>query len=288
MGATPEDAKQRIIDYYVAATEESYLPNWAGESLGFHFGLADETTQSLAESLLNTNEYLASCADVRAGMRVLDAGCGVGGSAIWLAERLKARVTGVTLVARQVELGRRFADEHNVSDLVDFEQADMLATSFGQATFDVVWNIESVCHVVDLTAYIEHVAFLLKDGGRFACIDLCSGFDSDERDASIEQQVCAGWALAALRPPREIADTLVKAGFTDIRVVDLTARAMRSAQALEAMASRSLLRLRAEQAFLGQSSPQYEAHVRAALAMVNGMTAQKTSVVHFSARRPPR
>jgi tocopherol O-methyltransferase len=285
MGATPEDAKQRIIDYYVATTEESYIPNWAGDSLGFHFGLADESTRSLAESLLNSNEYLASRANIQAGTRVLDAGCGIGGSAIWLAQHKAARVTGVTLVARQVDLARQFAKERGVDSLVDFEQRDMLATGFGESTFDVVWNLESMCHVLDLNGYLEHVAYLLRDGGRFACIDLCSG---STRDPAIERPVCDGWALAALRPPTEVAEGLARLGFEDIDVVNLTARAMMSAQALEAMASRSLLKIRAEQAFLGKSFPIYEGHVRAALAMVDGMRSDRSSVTHFLARRPRR
>jgi tocopherol O-methyltransferase len=285
MGATPDDVKQRIIDYYVASTEESYLANWTGDSLGFHFGLADETTQSLAESLVNTNAYLASRADVGPGMHVLDAGCGVGGSSIWLARERGARVTGVTLVPRQVELARRFARERDVAHLVTFEQRDMLDTGFAEGSFDVVWNIESLCHVVEPGTYLAHVAYLLKDGGRFACIDLCSG---PTRDAGIEALVCDGWALAALRPPNEIVSSLEHAGFIDVEVVDLTSRAMMCAQALEAMASRSLLKLRAEKAFLDKTSPAYEGHVRAALAMVEGMRSGGSRVVHFLARRRPR
>jgi len=285
MGETPEDAKQRIIEYYQATTEESYIPNWAGDSLGFHFGLADDSTRSLSESLLNSNVYLAERAGIEPGMRVLDAGCGIGGSAIWLAQRRQARVTGITLVARQVELARQFAVERGVDQLVTFEERDMVATGFGEASFDIVWNLESMCHVVDLAAYLEHVAHLLRDGGRFACIDLCSGAI---RDPAVERPVCDGWALAALRTPQEIVDELERLGFKNIEMIDLTPRAMKSAQALEAMASRSLLKIRAEQTFLGNHSPTYEGHVRAALAMVEGMRTNRAAVTHFLANRSAR
>jgi tocopherol O-methyltransferase len=285
MGATPEEMKRRVVDYFLATTDDSYLANWAGDSLGFHFGLADETTSSLAESLLNTNAYLADRARITAGARVLDAGCGVGGSAIWLAQNRGARVSGITLVDRQVELAQRFAKERKVEHLVDFSCQDMLNTSFDSGTFDVVWNIESLCHAVDVDAYFDHVIDLLHDGGCFACTDLCAG---PTRDPAVEHIVCDGWAMAALRDPRDIERALIRHGFTNMEFVDLTPRAMRCAEALEGMANRSLLKLRAEGALLGKaSSPLYEGHVRAALAMVEGMRSGKSSVAHFLAWKGP-
>jgi tocopherol O-methyltransferase len=285
VSGTPSDVRDRIVAYYRATTEESYLANWSGDSLGFHFGLGDENTGSLAESIRNTNAYLASSAGIGAGTRVLDAGCGVGGSALWLAEELGARVTGVTLVDRQVELARRFASDRGVSELVDFEERDMLDTGFAEASFDVVWSIESMCHVVDIDAFLSHVSFLLRDGGRFACFELCGGATPSAETA---RTVCNGWALAALRQPADIEAALRRAGFEDIRREDLTARAAVSARALESMAGRSLIKLKAERVFLGKDNPTYEGHVRAALAMTEGLRTGQTSIASFFARRPPR
>jgi len=283
---TPDALKQRVVDYYLATTEKSLLPNWGGESLGFHFGLADDDTQSLAESIANTNDYLAERASVAQGTRVLDAGCGVGGSAIWLAREKGALAVGVTLLERQVELARRFAREHGVEALAEFHVADMAQTGFPAASFDVVWNVESMCHVADLDQYLEHVKELLVDGGRFACIDLCSG---PTPDADVAHTVCQGWAMVALRDPAAIEAALLRVGFEGVEVVDLTPRALACARALEGMAGRSLLQLRAEHAFLGHTAdPLYEGHVRAAIAMASGMRTGSTSLGHVLARRPAR
>lgn len=283
---TPEYQKQRIIDYYLATTEASYIPNWAGESLGFHFGIADESTASLAESVSNTNAFLAERAQVTHGTRVLDAGCGVGGSAIWLACEKGATVVGISLVARQIELAKKFARERGAASLTSFAVRDMVTTGFAAASFDVVWNIESLCHVPDLLGYLEHVRELLVDGGRFACIDVCSG---SLPDAAVTKTVCDGWSLAALRRPEEIAEALRKLGFVDVEVEDLTPRALPSALALEAMASRSLLRLRVEHELLGHvNDAAYERHVRAGLAMARGMREGTTSLGHVLARRALR
>ena len=286
MTGTPESEKRKIVEYYVATTEASYIPNWGGESLGFHFGLADESTGSLAESVANTNGYLAERARIGAGTRVLDAGCGVGGSAIWLAREKGADVVGVSLVERQIQLAREFAEQRGVSDRTRFEVRDMAATGFPEASFEVVWNVESICHIADLAGYLAHVATLLVDGGTFACIDVCSGA---RPDAAVSRTVCDGWALAALRSTEEIASALGSLGFEAVEIVDLTPRALKSAEALEGMASRSLMELRVGQEFMGRPrNPVYEGHVRAGLAMAQGMRTGTTSLGHVLARRPAR
>lgn len=276
---------ERVRQYYEQTTEKSYLEGWARDVQGFHFGLADETTTSHAESLENTNAYLAERAGIQRSSRVLDAGCGVGGSAIWLAKNFGCEVVGVTLVTRQVEIARQLAGEHGVDALVRFEQADMVSTPFSDAHFDVVWNLESMCHVISLDTYLSEVRRVLKDGGRFVCIDECR---TERTVPELEQRIVSGWALAPMRLPGEVVAGLERAGFLGAEHVDLTQRAMLSAKAMFAMASRTLLKLRAEKVFLGKDDPVYSGHVDAALAMVEGMESGQTTLSHFVATRPHR
>jgi cyclopropane fatty-acyl-phospholipid synthase-like methyltransferase len=285
VSGTAEDVKARVVEYYVA-TEASYLENWSKESLGFHVGIADETTASLAESLDNTNAFLAERAGVVRGTRVLDAGCGVGGSSIWLARERGARVTGITIVERQVQLAWGFARQHGVADIVDFACEDMLETSFPESSFDVVWSLGSMSHVVDVQSYLEHVFYLLRDGGSFVVIDECVGPWPDRENEAL---LCRGWALAPLRTPEQVVQALGDVGFARAEAIDLGPRVGRSVQAMQAMASRSLFKMRAESAFAGASvSAVYEAHVRGALAFAEGMTSGAVSLMHFRAYRPPR
>jgi len=70
---------------------------------------------------------------------VLDAGCGVGGSAIWLAREKGAHVTGITITPHQVDAANKNAQRHKVADKVRFERRDFTATGYPDASFDVVW-----------------------------------------------------------------------------------------------------------------------------------------------------
>jgi len=249
-------------------TEASYL-DWGGESLGFHFGLADEHTASRNESLVNMNRFLADQARIVPDTKVLDAGCGVGGSSIWLASERRATVVGITITPRQVELAQRYAREHGVADRTAFLCMDFAATTFAESSFDVVWNLESVSHANDVRGYLDHVHDLLRVSGHFVCADLFLGNGGDPEHA---RAMCDGWVLPNLRAREEVAADLQAAGFRDVESLDLTPRVLRSAQAMRSVASMKKLELSLGRTLTG--APENAVHVRhldAALAAVAGL-----------------
>jgi tocopherol O-methyltransferase len=89
---------------------------------------------------------MAAQANITQHDRVLDAGCGIGGSALWLAKYKNADVAGISISARQIEKAKTLAKQAKVDHLVSFSVIDYLVTGFPKESFDVVWAIESVCH----------------------------------------------------------------------------------------------------------------------------------------------
>lgn len=85
------------------------VPDWAGHTLALHFGLDPEGPWSLSESLLQTNRVLAALAKIQPNNRVLDVGCGIGGSSFWLARTHAAVVTGVSIVPPQIAFATTIA-----------------------------------------------------------------------------------------------------------------------------------------------------------------------------------
>lgn len=268
MSGTPEWLKAKVREYFQGTTEASYLANWSGEALSFHFGLSDASTKSLDEAHLNANRYLADRLGIAAGTRVLDAGCGVGGTSIWLARERGAIVTGLTLDPKQAALAARFAEERGVSSSVTFHVMDYAATTLPHGSFDAVINIESLCHCMDSRAYFAHVKELLAPGGRYGCMEFFRGSASPE----LLQQVMDGWAMPFWQSQDEVIAALHAAGLEEVESIDVTPMAVRSAEQMKAMASNSLMILKLSRAMdPTKSDPIYEGHVRAGIAAAEGI-----------------
>src|SRR5882724_12017722 len=93
---------QKIEEYY-NSTENAYKDSWdLDNSLAIHYGYWDNKVNSFSQSLQRMNEVMMEAAGITSDDRVLDAGCGVGGSSIFLASRLSCKVTGISLSERQI------------------------------------------------------------------------------------------------------------------------------------------------------------------------------------------
>jgi SAM-dependent methyltransferase len=284
VGGTPDWLKEKIVAYYQETTEKSYLPNWSTGALSLHYGLADETTASHEEAHNNNNRYLSDALGVREGMRVLDAGCGVGGTSIWMARERRAQMVGVTLDPNQVRLGTAFARERGVADLVRLEVMDFAATTFPGASFDAAFNLDSLCHAADARAYFEHLCFLLKDGAAYAAMDFFVG----EGHPDLVRETMEGWPMPNWLPVAAVAMALEQAGFVEVRVVDLTGQVRRSAEQLISMASNTRLVMQLDRAMGHTESPVYEGHVRGGVACSQGLLNGGVTYACVTARRPPR
>src|SRR5512135_3365145 len=70
-----------------------------------------ETKQEAQENLIR---FLVDKAKIEPGSRILDVGCGIGGSSIWLAENLGAQTVGITISPVQIEMANLLARERKV------------------------------------------------------------------------------------------------------------------------------------------------------------------------------
>ena len=101
--------------------------------------------------------------------RVLDAGCGLGGTMLMLAERYQARVTGLTLSASQAAAARAAIATAGFADALD-----VLVRSYDTppaGPFDLVLALESLAHSPDPGVSVAALAGVLAPGGRFAVVD---------------------------------------------------------------------------------------------------------------------
>jgi cyclopropane fatty-acyl-phospholipid synthase-like methyltransferase len=214
----------RIRAYY----DETWLDYrflWLSpENLAVHFGYWDERTRSHDESLVNMNRLLARHIGIQPGQRVLDAGCGVGGSSLWLARNYGVSVVGITPVASQIARARAFARREQLQGRVRFAQEDYTRTNFPDGSFDAIWAIESVCHAPDKRLFLREARRLLKPGGRLGIVEYMR-FTRPyaAADEALLASWLSGWAIPDIATRDEWQRWTGEEGFADVAIEDIAA-----------------------------------------------------------------
>lgn len=110
---------------------------------------------------------IAASAGLADGMRVLDAGCGIGGPAIWLAERFKLNILGVTISEVQVQEANENIVKKGLSNSVEVVLGDFheLRNTAERGDFDRVLFLESLGHAGEPARAIAEAYEVLKPGG---------------------------------------------------------------------------------------------------------------------------
>ncbi len=127
-----------------------------------------ENNESAARAQIQLMERLAERAGVPRGGCVLDIGCGVGGSALWLADRFDCEVTGITISPVQARMASAKAKARGLASRVRFQVLDANYWEPEPASVDMIWIMESSEHFPDKAAIFKRCARALKPGGVLA------------------------------------------------------------------------------------------------------------------------
>lgn len=185
------------VENYYDHTEPHYRMWWKLDaSMGLHYGVWDPGIRNLKDAVLHTNRQLMLLGELPEGARVLDAGCGVGGSSIFLAKERACQVLGITLSARQVATATKYAQQHGVQELVQFAQKDYTQTGYAADSFDVVWAIESMQTAQDKKLFFQEAARVLKTGGKLLIADCFKSKPYDITQEPDMLRMLNGWAIS--------------------------------------------------------------------------------------------
>lgn len=186
------------------------------DALTVHRALADPradgrpTVTRLHDLLL---DRLGPC-----GARVLDAGCGLGGTMIALAVALDARCTGVTVSGDQARTANAAASQRGLDDRIR-----ALVGTYDEppgGPFDIVVAIESLAHSVDPARSVSALARVLAPGGVLVVVDDMP--DAAAAGAAELDTFKRGWACPVLWSADAFTEAFTREGLTLTEDLDLT------------------------------------------------------------------
>ena len=224
VGESARPGKFDDIEKYYDGSWLDYRLLWLNRgNLAVHFGYFDEHHRKHAPALENLNRVLANHAGIQSGERVLDAGCGIGGSAIWLAERRDAEVVGITPVHSQLKRARESVLRRKVAHKVRLLRCDYAQTSFADQSFDVVWAMESLCHAQDKAEVYKEFYRVLKPGGRLVIAEYMRTIRPlSPANEILVNDWLSSWAIPDIDTAAEHSESATSAGFVDITNRDVT------------------------------------------------------------------
>ena len=193
-----------------------------------HHGLWDGE-ESPKQAQRNLTEQLAAKAGVESGDSVLDVGCGMGGSSIYLARRFGCQVHGLTLSSVQRWWATLSARLQGVRSQVRFERRDAEQADFASEIFDVIWSIECTEHLFNKAAFFQRAGKWLKPGGRVAiCAWLAADHPHSHAVARDVRVVCEKFLCPSLGSTAEYTRWLEDAGLSMVACHDWTHRVVRT------------------------------------------------------------
>lgn len=189
-GVTSPSARTDRIDNAVRTTEASIplqtggairdarLPNpsqsavdvkhyYEEQTAAYLEGFGDVFQGSRPASTAELLDYILKSADIQDGMKVLDAGCGVCGPAIWIAQHCDVRIESLTISPVQVRGARARVSALGLENRITVREGDFhhLTDIYPKCSFDRVLFLETICHANDYRQVLKQAMEVLKPGG---------------------------------------------------------------------------------------------------------------------------
>jgi tocopherol O-methyltransferase len=164
---------QQQIQQFYDASSGLWEDIWGEHMHHGYYGAAGTERKERRQAQIDLIEELLSWANVQPAQNILDVGCGIGGSSLYLAQKFQAAATGITLSPVQAKRATERAATAGLSNVTSFQVADAQAMPFDDNCFDFVWSLESGEHMPDKAKFLQECYRVLKPGGVFLMATWC-------------------------------------------------------------------------------------------------------------------
>ena len=160
-----------VASAYDAWTKDKLLERLWGEHIHLGFYPSEKKNIDFREAKVRFVHELVKWSGLDKlpkGSRILDVGCGIGGSSRILAKYYGFNVTGITISPGQVKRARELTP---IGLNCNFQVMDALDLKFEDGSFDAVWSVEAGAHMNDKIKFADEMLRTLRPGGYLALAD---------------------------------------------------------------------------------------------------------------------
>lgn len=219
----------RQIQQFYDASTPLWEETWGEHMHHGYYGPRGGHRKNRQQAQIDLIEMLLDWGQVTSARFILDAGCGVGGSARHLAQKYGAQAIGITLSSIQAQRATERTAAAQLSEQVSFQVANALETPFPDQQFDFIWSLESGEHFPNKAKFLRECYRLLKPGGQLLMATWChrptdslAGPLTPREQAHLEA-IYRNYALPFVISLPEYAEIAEDCGFTAIRTADWSA-----------------------------------------------------------------
>ncbi|OQY00371.1 MAG: hypothetical protein B6I26_08385 [Desulfobacteraceae bacterium 4572_130] len=118
---------------------------------------------------------LAKKININKNSKILDAGCGIGGSSRLLAKNFKCFVTGIDLVDEFINAAEFLTKSTNLDNYINFHKGNILNMNFNDNSFDYIWCQHSLMNIKDKKKLFLEFKRVLKPKGKLIFHEVFKG-----------------------------------------------------------------------------------------------------------------
>ena len=219
-----EILNQQIGHFYDRSTP-IWLNVWGEHMHHGYYGPDGKAQKDHGQAQVDLVEEMLRWGGVDQVSYLLDAGCGVGGSARYLAQRFGAQALGVTLSPVQAEQAQQYNKRAGLQAQVHVQVLDMMTLSANDRPrrFDLIWSMESAEHIRDKQALFELFYSLLAPGSKFLMATWCHRAvppSLAEKEQQLLEKIYRLYHLPPMVDRAQLVDFAANAGFVEVQSAD--------------------------------------------------------------------